>query len=190
MRHQWVVYAIVAALGLGVGLAIAGIPSSESVDPTIVVAAESPAAVPESTVVEVTTTETAAETTVAPTTTLAPSTTAAPETTTTVAPEPVLPERSALSVVVANGANIGGLASRTSSDLEDLGYVNVVATDGTDIVLGTTVYFAVGLEGSAARLAVDLGLDPTAIAPIENAPEITGDFPGAQLLGYLGADLG
>jgi hypothetical protein len=190
MKHQWVAYAIVAVLSIGAGVAIAGAPSSSNVAPTIVVAALPATTVqPTTTVAEVAATDPVVPTsTDAPTTTVAPATTVAPEPTTTV-PEPV-PDRSEVAVVVANGADIGGIASATANDLEDLGYVGVRVRDGTDIVPLTIVYYVDGFELSAARLAIDLGLEPSAILPIADAPDIIGELQDGSLLAYLGSDQG
>lgn len=199
MKHEWVVYAVLAVLSVGAGLAIAGLPSSPPVDPTIVV--------PDSTLppVETDAGETTVVTEVAVTeptsTTIAESTTSVAETTTTEAlPEtttttstttvPPLPERSTVDVVVANGANIGGIASATASRLEELGYVDVRPTDGTEIVFFTIVYYVDDALPLAERLAADLDLPATSIAPLAEAPDIIGDLQGESLLVYLGSDQG
>ncbi len=183
MKHQWLAYLIVIVLSIGAGVAVAGLPSSESVDPTIVPPSTTDAPTP--TLAPVTTVETPA-TTEASTTTVADSTTTTSTTTTTVP----LPDRSELGVVVANGAEIGGLATSTADRLTGIGYVDVQPTDGLVIVDTTIVYYADGFEPSAVRLAEDLELDPENVAPIDEAPEISGDFTAtADLLVYIGTDL-
>ncbi len=187
MNQDWIAYAVVAVLSIGAGVAIAGVPTSGGADPTIV-----PPSTTEATGLEAVATTVPLETTTLPTetTTLPPETTtnATETTTTTTVPEPTLPDRSEEVVVVANAASIGGLASSTVARLEELGYVDVRATDGSDIVDTTVVYFADGFEASAARLAVDLGVEPTAIEPIILAPDIVGGLDGESLLAYLGVD--
>ncbi|MEO1058237.1 MAG: LytR C-terminal domain-containing protein [Actinomycetota bacterium] len=178
MKHQWVAYAIVALLSVGAGVAIAGLPNNEPVDPTIIppTTTERP-------------TPTLATTTLPPATT---TTTTVPETTTasTVAPTstiPELPPRSDFSVAVANGADVGGIATATAEQLEALGYVDVIALDGTVIAEFTVVYFTPGLEAAAIRLAEDLGANPELRAPLSEAPPVDG-LDDVQLLAYLGQD--
>ncbi len=99
-----------------------------------------------------------------------------------------LPERSELSVVAANGANVAGAALRVATRLEAAGYVGVLPRNGTDIVEFTVVYYADGFEDAALRLAADLDLLPDFVAPIEDAPEII-DLPGdIELVAYIGLD--
>lgn len=193
MRYQWLAYGIVALLSVVAGVAVAGVPGTGSADPTIVVPASTdpppttitPTTEPAPPVTDVAATTTTTDET---TTTVPESTTTEAAATSTTAPEPVLPERSALDVVVANGANIGGIASATSQDLEDAGYVDVRATDGTDIVFFTIVYYEEGFQGSAERLADDLGLPATSTGPMSDAPDVIGGLDGEVLLVYLGSD--
>ena len=91
----------------------------------------------------------------------------------------------------ANGASIPDLASTTAELLEfAFDYVDVSTANGSEIVDVTVIYYVDGFEGSASRLAVDLSLEPTAIAPIAGAPSVNIDLDDAQLLGYLGRDAG
>ena len=190
MKHEWLADLIVAVLCILAGLAIAGLPNSASVDATIVVPETTVAPEPEPIPTTLPPVVTDPPETTAPPTTQPPATTEAPTTTTTVA-EPPLPDRSELAVVVANGADIGGIAGDTAAALQVIGYVDVSATDGTEIAPFTVVYFVEGFEPSAVRLAVDLGIDPGAIGPIENAPEVLGtNVDDADLLAYLGIDQG
>lgn len=183
MKHQWLAYVIVALLSIGAGVAIAGLPDNVPVDATIIPPTTTVA--PEPTV---------PSTTEAPSTTAPPST-AAPDTTEPETTEPTesvpaaLPDRSELTVVSANGANVAGAAARVASELETLGYVGVLPLNGTDIVQFTTVYYAAGLEEAALRLADDLDLLPEFVAPIEDAPVVV-DLPpdGTQLVVYVGRD--
>ena len=62
-------------------------------------------------------------------------------------------------VVVANAANIAGLASRTVDTLRQLGYVNVVATDSIADRFDSVIYYVDGRYDEAMRLAGQLGLD-------------------------------
>ena len=91
-------------------------------------------------------------------------------------------------MVVANGANVSGAASRIAAQLEGLGYVDVALRNGTNIVDFTVVYYAEGFEESALRLAEDLDLLPDFVAPIGDSPPVP-DLPAdAELLVYVGLD--
>jgi hypothetical protein len=189
MRNTWIAYVATAVVAVGAGVAIAGLPSSVENDLVIadVPATSSTVAatVPPTDATSATTTTTVASTTT--TTVVEP-----PEPTTPVTTEPepeepdVLVERGELVLGVANGANVAGLAGDTAAQLVASGYVSVSAVN-TALVDTSTVYFAPGLEGEAARLAADLGIDPAAIAPIEAARPIVPETL-VQLLVVLGRD--
>ena len=99
-----------------------------------------------------------------------------------------LPDRSELSVVAANGANVAGAAGAAAARLQQIGYVDVLALNGTDIFEFTTVYYAEGFEEAALRMAEDLNLLPDFVAPIEDAPGVA-DLPAdTELLPYIGRD--
>ena len=182
MKHQWVAYAIVALLSVGAGVAIAGLPNNEPVDPTIIPPTTTERPTP---TLATTTIPTTPATTAAPETTAAASTTTVLTTTTTTVAD--LPPRSELSVAAVNGADIGGIASATAAELEALGYGDVTPLDGTVIAEFTVIYFAPGFEDSAIRLADDLGANPVLRAPLVDAPSVAG-LPDVQLMAYLGQD--
>lgn len=122
-------------------------------------------------------------TTTAPTTTEIPSTTAAPtttsstttttSTTSTTVPEP----RIDLRVVIANGTDEAGLASRVAAKLESNGYTNTHSTDTASPAEATVIYYATGLKDQAAAVAAVLNV----YAPLEPMPssDITADDSGA-----------
>ena len=161
MKHQWLAYVIVGLLSIGAGVAIAGLPNNVPVDATIIPPTTTEA--PDRTV---------PTTTVAPTTvpdTTEPDSTE-PENTEPETPDAVpgeLPERSELNVAAANGANVAGTALRVAAQLEEIGYVDVLPLNGSDIVEFTVVYYADGFEEAALRLAEDLELLADFVAPIE-----------------------
>ena len=186
MKHQWLAYVIVGLLSIGAGVAIAGLPNNVPVDATII---------------PPTTTE-APEPTLATTTTMAlPTTTTEPETTEPETTEPdttdsdttdsvpaELPERSEIIVAAANGANVAGAALQVASQLEELGYADVLPLNGSDIFEFTTIYFADGFEEAALRMADDLELLPDFVVPIEESPTLA-DLPAdTELLAYIGRD--
>jgi hypothetical protein len=196
MKTQVWVYIVVVVLSVGAGVAIAGVPNSVAQDPTIQVPVTIDSTDPAST--EPASTEPAATepavtepgdtepaTTVADTTT---TTTAAPITTESPTTTVPLPERSELDVAVANAANVGGAATRVSNALEDLGYVDVGSYDGRQIVDVTVIYAAEGFQGSADRLADEIGIGPGLVFPIDGAPDIE-RLEAASLIVYLGRDV-
>ena len=133
-----------------------------------------------------TTTSTTTTTTDAPATTdeatvEEPTTTEVTTTTTT-----LLPERSVV-VVVANASDTLGLASRTSAQLRELGYVDVSHTDGLRELPETTIYFAEGFEGEARRLARQIGVPLRLVEPRPDGPLYKGNVE-SQLLVMLGND--
>jgi len=184
MKHQWLAYVVVGLLSIGAGITIAGLPNNVPVDatniPQTTTEAPEPAAVPA---------------TMVPATTVPETTDPAPETTATTDPDSAdsvpaeLAVRSEIVVSAVNGSNVAGIALRVATELEDLGYVDVLPLNGTDIEeLTTTVFFAVGFEEAAVRMADDLGRLPEFVAPIEGSPSV-GDLPAdIELLVYIGRD--
>jgi hypothetical protein len=190
MKHQWLAYVIVGLLSIGAGVAIAGLPDNVPVDATIIppTTTEAPdPTVPTTTVAPTTVPETTAPETTEPETT-------EPETTEpdTTEPDDSVPaelvDRNELAVAAANGANVAGAAANLATQLEVLGYVDVLPLNGSDIVEFTTVYFAEGFEEAALRLAEDLALLPEFVAPLDDAPAVA-DLPDdVELLAYIGRD--
>lgn len=204
MKRQWLAYVIVVLLAIGAGVAVAGLPDTSpaaaTITPSTAVVPETTASatsVPESTEPETTEPETTeSETTESETT--EPETTestepedtepnpTAPDTTESGSAE--LPDRSELKVATANGANVAGAALRVATQLEGLGYVEVLPLNGTDIVEFTVVYYADGFEEAAQRLAADLDLLADFVAPLDDAPAVV-DLPDdVELLVYIGRD--
>ena len=182
MKHQWLAYVIVGLLSIGAGVAIAGLPNNVPVDATIIPPTSTEA--PDPTVPTTTVAPTTVPTTTEPETT-EPETTA-PETTDSVPAG--LPERSDLNVAAANGANVAGAALRVATRLEEIGYVDVLPLNGSDIVEFTVVYYADGFEEAALRLAEDLDLLPDFVGSIDDSPTVA-DLPAdVELLVYIGSD--
>jgi len=186
MKHQWLAYVIVGLLSIGAGVAIAGLPNNVPVDATIIPPTTTEAPEP-----------TLPETTV-PSTTIPPATTTTePETPDTTEPEtpdttesvPLeAPDRADLEVAAANGANVEGAAQSVADQLDELGYVDVLPLNGSDIFEFTTVFYAEGLEEAALRLAEDLDLLPEFVAPLDEMPSIA-DLPATVgLVAYIGRD--
>ena len=116
----------------------------------------------------------------------APATTTTAEATTTT--EAPLVDRGALSVVVANAGDSGGLAARGADALAALGYVFVVTADAAGTRETSAVLYAAGFQREAARLAADLGLPADAVAPFDDPSAITGPA-GADLVVLLATEL-
>jgi hypothetical protein len=100
---------------------------------------------------------------------VAPAQTVSPAATPTPRATPAV-RRTKVYVTVFNNANVKGLAGRTATRAQHLGW-NVVATDnwyGT--VDASTVYFPARLKGAATLLAKDLGIARVkpAIAPMRS----------------------
>ena len=197
MKSQVWVYIIVVVLSVGAGVAIAGVPNSVAQDPTIQVPATTEAsettapaatdpAVTDPTVTEPVATEPTDSVEATTTTTTTPTTTAP----TTTAPTTTLPlpERSEIDVEVVNAANVGGAATRVSNALEELGYFDVGSFDGREIVDVTVIYAEEGFQGSADRLAAEMGMEPGLVFPLDSAPEVE-RLTTVELMVYLGRDV-
>lgn len=173
-RSQRLLIALVGiALGIGIGMAVAGLPSLDASRRTpvpIVVDAEllQPEGVTMPTSAETVVTEGEV-----------------PEETSGSEPSELLP-RAELTVAVANGSGRTGVASRLADSLIELGYVDTAAVD-TERSGASLVYFGVDHETDALRLALEIGLEPEKVRPIELAPAFEPDRP-VMLLVVLGSD--
>src|SRR6056297_2302603 len=194
MKMPWMAYVVVAVLSIGAGVAIAGLPTDVEVDATIIppVTTDEPGS---TTTSAVTTTPastepepTQPESTDPESTDPQPTAPDPSDPTGTTEPELVLPDRSEIVTVTANGAAVGGTATRWSELLEGLGYVDVQPLDGTLVVDLSVVYHADGFEGAALRLAEDMALLPEFVAPLAEAPEVLALPDDVQLLAYVGLD--
>ena len=112
-------------------------------------------------------------------------------TSTTVAP-PTTVAPAEVTVVVANGAGVSGLAKRGKEFLAAQGYSNPAnaASDATatDIAI-TSVYFAPGLDGNAQAVAAAFGLPGTAVQALPTGAALAEDQPAdAGLIVVLGTD--
>ena len=202
MTREWLVYSIVAALGIAAGVAIAGLPDDSPVDATITApptTGSGPVTLPPTTAPrvtpEATAPTTAAPTTVAPdavppTASTAPQSTGLPDATSPSGPPPTttLRDRSELTVLVANGAFFSDVGRRTAAELRELGYDRAFFDDGTVLALETRVYARDGLEAEGRRLAADLGLPAVAPGPLDEAPEAENGVDDLDLYVYVGRD--
>jgi hypothetical protein len=90
-------------------------------------------------------------------------------------------------VVVGNASDTFGLATQTTTRLQELGYVFVVRSDGITESEDTAIYFADGYEGEARRLAFQIGVPLSLIEPMPDEPIVEGNADEDLLL-YLGND--
>ena len=95
-----------------------------------------------------------------------------------------------VTVLVANGTDVRGLAGLTANALKGIGYNTLSPSDTTRPVEVTKVQFSPGYDVEARAVAATLGVAPTAVeaASPANAPPIA-DTLGANLVVVLGADI-
>ena len=107
-----------------------------------------------------------------------------PEQTTTTLPPPRDPAE--VTVLVANGANIAGLAGRISDTLKGANFVTIEPTNTAEAQQESTVFFTPGYEPEAAAIAELLGGTQTAALPDPLPVESIGN---ANILVVAAADL-
>lgn len=209
MKTQVWVYVVVAVLGVGAGVAIAGVPSSVPRDPTIQSGTDTVTGVGSDVEAGSDATEPTSSADAEPNTSDAstspstedangtdiestpvsesPSTSSAPATSNAVESD-TAPNRRELDVAIVNGAEVGGAASRVSDALDELGYAGIMLFDGSEIIDFTTVYFAEGFEAPAAELVRNMGMAPDLVRPLDQIPEV-GGLESQPLVVYLGRDI-
>jgi hypothetical protein len=106
-------------------------------------------------------------------------------TTTTTAQAPRDP--ATVTVLVANGAGIQGLAGRITDQLEAQNYLTANATDTLAPADESMVFYTPGYEADAAAIAALL-TPPPATAPLPDPPPVA-DMAGANVLIVAAADL-
>lgn len=116
----------------------------------------------------------------------APTTTAAPETTTTTTTEAPLVVDGA-TVVVANASIVGGSAGRMTDELGRAGFTTAEATNSTEKVESSIVYYSDADGAQAVAESVAQALGGVEARPIPDpVPTESGDIAGAQVLVLLG----
>jgi hypothetical protein len=163
VRRPLSLLVIVGVVGLVVGLLIAGRPQDVPND-VVHTDIEAPSSAASTTLASPTVTTLANATSTSgetsTTSVVAPSTEVATAPATPATPPPALVPEANVRIVVANAANIAGLAARTADALRQLGYVNLVATDALGDRFDSVIYYVDGRYDEAMRLAAQLGLDP------------------------------
>jgi hypothetical protein len=87
-------------------------------------------------------------------------------------------------VIVANGAQIDGVAGRISKNLSDKGYVVIAPTNTAGPASVSTVFFQPTFQGVADKVAVDLGIKSVAAMPATKPV----DIKDGVILVVLGTD--
>ncbi len=67
------------------------------------------------------------------------------------------PARDQINLVVLNGTQTSGLASKTQAQAESIGYVNVGKGDAPETQATTVAYYRTGEDAAAQQVAADLG---------------------------------
>jgi hypothetical protein len=95
-------------------------------------------------------------------------------------------------VLVANGTNTAGAASRVVQPLTAAGYNVLAPTDATKAAKASTktsvVYFTPGYDQDARVIAVRIGLQQTAVQTMPAAPPVS-NTQGANVIVVIGPDL-
>jgi len=95
-----------------------------------------------------------------------------------------------VTVLVANGTDIRGLAGATATALKGIGYNTLSPTDTGQPVPATKVLFSPGFEAEARAVATSLQLPPTAVEGVNPAsPPPIRDTLGANVIVLLGGDV-
>ncbi|HEX8770669.1 MAG TPA: LytR C-terminal domain-containing protein [Acidimicrobiales bacterium] len=114
------------------------------------------------------------------------STTSLPVTTT---PLPARPPGE-VKVLPVNGSGIAGVGGKTGDQLRAAGYANTLAAVNSTSdapASSSTVEFAAGADADALAIAKLLGLQPTAVKPLESPP--VDDTRGAEVVVLIGGDI-
>ncbi|SHE44480.1 LytR cell envelope-related transcriptional attenuator [Ferrithrix thermotolerans DSM 19514] len=131
--------------------------------------------------------------TTVPTTTTLPTTTVTTTTTSTstsATPSSYVasnPAYAAITVRVANGTTIPGLAERITSYLGEIGFNVVSPVNATQQVASSTVYYAQGFSVSAQYIASRLGLSSTQV--VQDSSSIPVNAPPEDINIVVGPDL-
>lgn len=95
-----------------------------------------------------------------------------------------------VTVLVANGTDIRGLAGATATALKGIGYNTLSPADASRPVDTTKVLFSAGFETEARQVATSLQLPPTAVEALNPSdPPPIGDTLGANVVVLLGGDV-
>jgi LytR cell envelope-related transcriptional attenuator len=102
-------------------------------------------------------------------------------TTTTVAP-------SSVSVVVANGTSVSGLAAHYSTVIGAGGWAMQTPVDTSTSEATSAVYYASGMQQPAASIATAIGVKPAQVLPLSASTPVNG-VSGTDVVVVIGSDL-
>jgi hypothetical protein len=102
-------------------------------------------------------------------------------TTTTVAP-------SSVSVVVANGTSVNGLAAHYSTVIGAGGWTMQTPVDASATQATSAVYYASGMQQPAASIATSIGVKPAQVLPLSASIPVNG-VSGTDVVVVIGSDL-
>jgi hypothetical protein len=100
---------------------------------------------------------------------------------------PERPDPADVTVLVANGSGVSGLASQVSATLGTDGYVTLPPTDALSPASVSRVYYTATFDEAAKAVAETLGLPETAAVPLAT-PSPVQDIATANVVVVLGAD--
>jgi hypothetical protein len=90
-----------------------------------------------------------------------------------------------VSVLVANGSGVTGVAGTNAEKLQTAGYTNVETTNAPTTAT-TSVYYAAGAQADARAVATALSLDQTTVKELPSPPPV--ELAGATVLVVIGSD--
>ncbi len=98
--------------------------------------------------------------------------------------------KSGVTVQVANGSSVSGVAGDLTDDLKSLGWNTLAAENTTNgqTLPTTTVYYAAGMEAAAAEIASALQLKPSAVQPLTTSAPVA-STAGTDVLVVVGSDI-
>lgn len=98
-----------------------------------------------------------------------------------------LPDRTEVEVSVVNGADIAGVGRRTTLEMNDLGYLDVILFDGTEIVDRSAIFVSSEWRPVGLLIAEEIGISEDDVLPIDSAPTVDG-LGETPVIVYLGRD--
>jgi len=130
-----------------------------------------------------TTTATSSSSSTTATTTHGTTATKGKSTTSTTTPPPA-----SVGVLVANGSNVAGAATKVATELKANGWNTLTAVDTTASVASSTVYYAPGYMASATSIATSLAVPTSAVQPLSTSVPVA-TVTGADVLVVVGPDI-
>ena len=98
------------------------------------------------------------------------------------------PPPASVGVLVANGSNVAGAATKVATELKANGWNTLTAVDTTASVASSTVYYAPGYMASATSIATSLAVPTSAVQPLSTSVPVA-TVTGADVLVVVGPDI-